>query len=821
MTTSSSSTKLTRLVRDQFRQSNRFTRSSSPCPACFAQRQTRARTSSSARSFTTSSYHQHTSPIESAPTQEHTDHPRTTSTSRQLDSKSSFTSTRATFNHNDINGRPHIDSSSSTIDTIDRQLAIHDDSPSLDSGLSGSALTQDLLSSVIGPSSSHSTEQPTLQDVDNLKPRRMFVPQATSPPSHRTIYQKQWQASLSRLDHAFTKQQLSTIVNDLLGLNLNDPRLKTHVKRNKRGSFSNSTTLLSKINKKDLCLAIMVLHWNLIDPQVIPPLGLGSQVSDSVQLSDRTLFLLLEPKANVLANLTKRFGVKLSFTREPTTSRLMLNFRGGELAVQSAKTEIEVLTEKSLQQDLQLPRPATELRPEIYQTISRLAKTFLEPGPRPDVITATSTQQRNLDQTQQLLSTAFADHASSLQTSVFVSVPSSFTSLEYSMSPLTPTTKPVFPNNSCSTFSRLKLVSRLSEQQQDEQEQNQTKLDEMLTWSNKMGMKNSFMSRSHMFTPLKSNVESTNQSILKTLILPFQEEELNKTIKQQQQQTQLTNKFELSVQFGHVVWPLFSKPNLNSTTLGPTLDGAWELNSFQHWKQGAGRDVKSVFLPSPPVGFLSSTGVLERSIEPNPFDFLTGLSTHSINLNQKPKFNSKEFRKIIFKPIVTKRNNDFQSLERIEFQIRQDGKFDVIRLKQSMVHLMVPTGSCDLMLNLTCRDKLEELDLPDIDYDSNLPKSININGTIYNQSSDYLTRTTTIIPPLSNEESNSTKELIYEIESNQDKRGQFGKSEILSRSTHHFIKFENQILNINELQNKLERLLSEGETRAMKKWSPL
>ncbi|KAM0788697.1 hypothetical protein ACM66B_002794 [Microbotryomycetes sp. NB124-2] len=657
-------------------------------------------------------------------------------------------------------------------------------------------------------------DNPTREDVDFLKPRRIVIPDASSPPSHRTVYSKVWASALSRIDHAFNKRQLATLVTDTLRLNLQDVRLRTDVKRTKR--WSNSK-VLSKWSKKDLCIAIMVLHWDMVDPEVIPPPGTSSQVVDSVQVSDRTLFLLLEPRANTLATLMKRFGVKLSFTREPSTGVLMLNFKGGEAAVEQAKTEVELLAEKSVQRELQLPRDATELRPEVYQAVSRTTKTYLEPGSKPDVIAATSTQQRNVDQAELMLATAFADDAAAKYTSVFASVPSSFTSLEYALSPMTPTCPPVFPANSAPMFARVRQVSRLSEQQSDrgstttnpDESALTTSVDDIAQWTDKMRIGST--DQTHIYTSASSSLPSSSMStVLSSLLRPFSKE-----------LDMVTDvEFDLEARFGHVAWPLYSRRSaINATTLGPSLDGAWDLDTFKSWKQGAGRDVKSVFLPSPPVGFLASTGLLQRSMLPNPLEFLTNPTATGLDLDKKPSFESESYRQIVFKPRGGARGgpSDVDCLERIEVKCGGDGMWQGNRVKQSTVQVMIPTGACDFQLTLSCHVPLDAADLPDTNYNSNVPRTITLEGQEYVMSSDYLTRLTTISPPRQHESSNF--EFVSRVESSHDRRGQTTRSTVLSRITTHSIGLDRKV-GKDELESGalVKRLVETVEKKALRKW---
>jgi len=54
---------------------------------------------------------------------------------------------------------------------------------------------------------------------------------------------------------------------------------------------------------------------------------------------------LLLADSTTLVNLSRTFGVKASFTRDPETQALMLSLRGAKASVQQAKEEITTLPE--------------------------------------------------------------------------------------------------------------------------------------------------------------------------------------------------------------------------------------------------------------------------------------------------------------------------------------------------------------------------------------------------------------------------------------------------------------------------------------------
>lgn len=106
--------------------------------------------------------------------------------------------------------------------------------------------------------------------------------------------------------------------------------------------------------------------------------------------------------STVIRDLGKQLGIKLSFSRDPKTQVLSLVMHGSKDSVAQGRSEVEGLAEVSADKNpavlvatltfrptpfqsshqsiFELPSAATTLRPEVYQHVSRLTKTFLEPG---------------------------------------------------------------------------------------------------------------------------------------------------------------------------------------------------------------------------------------------------------------------------------------------------------------------------------------------------------------------------------------------------------------------------------------------------------
>lgn len=117
---------------------------------------------------------------------------------------------------------------------------------------------------------------PTLSDLDSLRPKPFNMPVASSPTSHRIIYNKIWTRAHSRLDSAFKKIQLMALVSQL---DLNDKAYRDGIKGKKQKWWKPKK--VTQMSKRDLCHAIMVLRWGMKDPDTLPTPRVGPQIVDS------------------------------------------------------------------------------------------------------------------------------------------------------------------------------------------------------------------------------------------------------------------------------------------------------------------------------------------------------------------------------------------------------------------------------------------------------------------------------------------------------------------------------------------------------------
>lgn len=137
---------------------------------------------------------------------------------------------------------------------------------------------------------------PSPSDLDALAPRSFHTPDATSPDSHRLIYSRLWHSTLTRLEKAFTKTQLLSLISlseekGGLGLDFQDPRWKQNQKSGRSGGKNWQAKDKNKMSKKELVSAVLVLRWGMTNPDVLPSGRKGPQKVDC-ELSASTYLAL-------------------------------------------------------------------------------------------------------------------------------------------------------------------------------------------------------------------------------------------------------------------------------------------------------------------------------------------------------------------------------------------------------------------------------------------------------------------------------------------------------------------------------------------------
>ncbi|BGP23771.1 hypothetical protein Rt10032_c05g2506 [Rhodotorula toruloides] len=554
--------------------------------------------------------------------------------------------------------------------------------------------------------------QPTLKDLEAFRPRRFTIPEPTSPQSHRLVYEKIWEKTYKTIDRAFTKRQVFNFAyRHGLNLDTSDERMRTALHGVKHKWWK--AKALDQMNKRELCYTIMRLHWNMQNPTTLPKPLTGKTASMTVNLTDRDLFLILSPNSTLISNLSREHNVKILFRRFPDQGRVGIILSGAHANLVSAREEVEALSETCEKTEFQLPAPATTLRPEVYQAISRSAKAFLEPGSEPDKLKASAVEAKSIVKTERHVVAAFNADSERTSTALFASVPQNLDTLRYSMFPhasLVPVSQIL--TGGTSSFARFKSVSLSSTSSSVAEDPAHKAHLEMLQWTERMRLERS--ARIGIYAPPSldgSSKTPAELSILRALRAPFAEEEKE------------GKEVNVSARFGHVAWPLYRDYERQSA-LGPVLEGSWPFGRFADWASETVKKVKNVFLPFPPSGVLQSTKVLEPLPVPSAPSFASLLSTslderassseaeRTKALLAGPRLETLVFRRWTYRPKTPAAVGEAQTRMEVIFELKDAEEVPVVRdmrilkttvriVKENKVDLMIPTGSHDAQFSMS------------------------------------------------------------------------------------------------------------------------
>ncbi|BGP39014.1 hypothetical protein JCM10450v2_002971 [Rhodotorula kratochvilovae] len=617
---------------------------------------------------------------------------------------------------------------------------------------------------------------PTLDDLYALRPKRFTIPEASSPDSHRLVYRKSWEASIARFDRAFNKRQLALFAGeDGLNLDLTDPKLRTGTAGKKHKWWKSKR--IDQMTKRELIHTILVLEFHMVDPETIPTAKHGPRTSETVSLDDRTLFLLLSPKSPTIPNLTRQLGVHVAFRRNPQTSVIELVLKGTTSGVNAAKEELEVLEHTCAKDEFDLPDPASTLRPEVYQAISRTAKAFLEPGSEPNKLKASAIEPRLVERAQRLVNAAFALHTERMSTALFASIPANLESLKYAMYPFTPlTAPPTILTGGTTHFARVKTLS-LTNAIVPSADPAERALSELLEWSERMRLERT--ARQALYIPTTSMGSSGTtardaSSVWKLLRGPFGEEDA----------------VAVQARFGHVAWPLYRARGdfiEGKTELGPAFSGVWAFARFAEWAESSVKRVKSLFIPAPPTGLLRSTRVLTplpALAAPAPFASLLSpisdgasiaadaahAAAQLTDVQAGPALESTTLRRWVYRATGPARRGDATKRVEVEFELENDEETPAVRemrirrsevrfVRENKVDVMIPTGSQDAQFSMAATTVLSpdayprELDERTMTFHGPNPVHLRLDGTDYLLDTDHLVRRTLITPPASSSSS--------------------------------------------------------------------
>ncbi|GAA5841183.1 hypothetical protein JCM9279_000569 [Rhodotorula babjevae] len=628
------------------------------------------------------------------------------------------------------------------------------------------------LKALLEPSAQHGG--PTLDDLRAVRPKRFSIPHATSPDSHRLVYRKAWESAVARFDRAFNKRQLADFAGEYgLALDLTDPRLRTGTKGKKQKYWKSKR--IDQMTKRELIHTILVLEFHMVDPETIPSAKSGPRLSEAFPLDDRTLFLLLSPKSPTIPNLTRQFGVQVAFRRNPETSVVELVLHGSKQTVAAAKEELELLEHTCARGEFTLPGPASTLRPEVYQAISRTAKAFLAPGPQPNTLAASAIEPKLVGRAERLVNAAFALHAERTSTALFASLPANLDSLKYAMYPFSPLLpSPQHQTAGTPHFARVKTLSLTSSARGDDpaHDPDATALSELLAWSERMRLERT--ARQALFVPSGTYVID-KPSVWKLLRAPFAADG------DAQQQ-----RVEVRARFGHVAWPLYRSRGAleggaeDHVELGPAFSGVWPFARFAQWAEGSLRRVKSIFLPAPPIGILESTRVLTplpAAPIVSPFASLLNPASASISRADAgahlarqtadvlggPALESTLVRRWTYRSTGAVERGSAPTRVEVEFVLDNEGEVPTVRemkvvgsevrvVRENKVDVMVPTGAQDAQFSMSSTTVISPdeyptcLDERTMTFHAQPPVHLSLVGDSFLLDTDHLVRRTVITP---------------------------------------------------------------------------
>ncbi|GAA6012211.1 hypothetical protein JCM8202_003242 [Rhodotorula sphaerocarpa] len=615
---------------------------------------------------------------------------------------------------------------------------------------------------------------PEVADLRAFRPRKFVVPEAASPDSHRLVYQKTWDRAYSSLDRAFKKRQLMDFAGpDGLDVDLTDSRMRTRLPGRKPKHWKSKR--LDQMSKRELIYTILVLDFDMTHPDTIPSPRAGSYMLESVPLNDRTLFLLLSPGSPTLPKLVRQLGVTVAYRRNPDSGIVSLILRGNSASVTAAKAEVEAIEETCSTTEFELPAPATTLRPEVYQAISRQAKAFLEPGSEPNKLRASAVLPKGLERTERHLNAVFAADAARKSTALFASVPSNLDTLRYALFPCTPLhpTSAILTGGS-SQFARLKSLSIAPTASALDDPAHRAQV-ELLEWSERMRLERT--TRAALYVPPTMSPALRESSVLRALRAPFEK------ATQDGRPLLEAKQVEVVARFGHVAWPLHRAGNAagaeeGSTGLGPSFAGQRSFERVADWVSEATKKVQSIFIASPPTGLLASTDVLKPLPNPTstPFSSLfaplsgtpeadSATQARLTDVAQGPSLSSSVLRRWTYRPVKLEEGAQLAKRVEVDFGLVDVGAIPQVRemqvtrsevriVKENRVDLMVPTGSHDAQFSMSTTDVLKPEDYP-LEFDTRaltfhgpVPLRIRIGGRDYLLDTDHFIRRTKISPPV-------------------------------------------------------------------------
>lgn len=125
---------------------------------------------------------------------------------------------------------------------------------------------------------------PTQSDITAFRPRRLAIPTIDTPDSRRILYQRSWKLGEMNLERAFNKVQLRALLGPKakggLGLDFLDPRWRASIRTREATKTYWKPKTIEQMTKSELVKAVLILHWDMPDPETLPKKVEGPTITE-------------------------------------------------------------------------------------------------------------------------------------------------------------------------------------------------------------------------------------------------------------------------------------------------------------------------------------------------------------------------------------------------------------------------------------------------------------------------------------------------------------------------------------------------------------
>ncbi|KAI5475901.1 hypothetical protein MNV49_000734 [Pseudohyphozyma bogoriensis] len=450
---------------------------------------------------------------------------------------------------------------------------------------------------------------PTLKDLQVFRPtRKVIVPTASSLEAVRIVYKRTYETTFEGVERAFNRQQLITLVGKRgLDLDVTRPEVKAGMPKKKGDNRKGKQVKESKEKVKDvtrwskanLIRVIMILEWGMPDPSRIPGSNKGKQVTKTVPLTNKTLFLLLAPNSPIVPSLHESSGIKAEFQVEHETRKVSIVLRGPTGAVATAAADLNNFDDFTESTTWELPKKCAAMKPEVFEAVKKLTNVFIEPTTKPDTFEVTALEENDLTRARALVQKAYLHQSARDATPLYAKTVDSPSS-RHALIPFSPTVSPPWTTTPSTRFARVRSVDTASEVLQRVTPGGTE--ERVAMQISKLALK---FGKATPSIALEQVSAKTPFYAMKPLLTCFE------TGNRGQDKER---KVELRARFGHVLWPAWGEEETGGKKKAD-FSGTWQLEEFLKSRKAPGKARDAVFVPSVPPNFLSQTGAL-----PDPSD---------------------------------------------------------------------------------------------------------------------------------------------------------------------------------------------------------